>query len=839
MMKKLFTEQKMNVDLGYDYTYEQWLLELSNFEYHVFAEYMELYQTNPQAFLQLLTNKKKQEVIFEQMWKFGKKKLVLKPEKKEAVEQFFQEVPMTRLLAELSLIPYTFDYRVEKNVAKYILGQKDGDKFVPFSEDALKSGALELEVDGEKMSFSVQSLIYFLFANEILHQKDEQRIIRCKTTYLEATYAFSYAHALQEESLDEFMISVAGNSVTSAFFTSVAFSKAMRFLNDALSVTQYADDEEYCNEIVEQFSILSARKQFVLGKCHSFYLQRTVKKLEMREKQGLKKQQDFQQKIEKQKSKLDLQVDKIEKLKQELVGIEKSAVDQTKLEQEHAKEIRELEQSLTGQITDVKQQLKTAKDDLRNEKKNHAKAMEKLEDKLEQETTERQKLNNDVSELQKKLVSEQRQKLPTEELKFDDWLQKGSEFLQHLSLEEEESLKDFIALAQNIMEQSSLARPKNDLATNRIGYCRVDSEGHFVNLGDDEWHQITAIPLPVYLSDNQFVEVTKDYELVSALGYYYMSSSLDHTIKQFVAIEERHGQAFAKVDGKMQEIKYRDNAYVNDGQVISVNQVGELVRYYQYRSITLDDWLTSIQLKGHEPLYVTMSLASGYVVRSLTEEERFLNLEEPLLAHSFIILDGQQQLMYKDTSGCMLKQSAHYTKKQLASVSELEEGIYVLKANQEYVKLHDVPQGLVLDLGDLVWVDEFNRYIDLGKVEQQYVPIETIEKKLLDCGRKVTRKAAKTQVEKNKDLLVIGNIRISERYKSYFGELGYEVDVVDGTGPFEKIRQACSKHTNILYSTAFTSHKNSGKMSKEVVKPYILCDSTAPKVMHYALENIS
>ncbi|MER2107603.1 MAG: hypothetical protein ABS949_11755 [Solibacillus sp.] len=85
---------------------------------------------------------------------------------------------------------------------------------------------------------------------------------------------------------------------------------------------------------------------------------------------------------------------------------------------------------------------------------------------------------------------------------------------------------------------------------------------------------------------------------------------------------------------------------------------------------------------------------------------------------------------------------------------------------------------------------------------------------------------------KNKDLLVIGNIPISARYKSHFGELGY---VVDGTGPFEKIHQTCSKHTNILYSTAFTSHKKSGEMSKEVVKPYILCDSTAPKVMHYAL----
>ncbi|MGE7021290.1 hypothetical protein [Solibacillus cecembensis] len=230
---------------------------------------------------------------------------------------------------------------------------------------------------------------------------------------------------------------------------------------------------------------------------------------------------------------------------------------------------------------------------------------------------------------------------------------------------------------------------------------------------------------------------------------------------------------------------------------------------------------------------------NGYVVRDVAGQERFIQLEEQLFAHSFIITDDQERVMYKDASGLMLKLSSKYTKKQLASVSEIDEEIYVLKENQEYVQLHNVPQGDELDLGDMIWVDEFNRYIDGVKVETQFVPTDTIEKKLLECGRKVTRKASKEQVEKTKDLLVIGNIRISERYKSYFGELGYEVEVVDGTGPFEKIRQACSKHTNILYSTAFTSHKNSGKMNKEVTKPYILCDSTAPKVMHYKLENIS
>ena len=161
----------------------------------------------------------------------------------------------------------------------------------------------------------------------------------------------------------------------------------------------------------------------------------------------------------------------------------------------------------------------------------------------------------------------------------------------------------------------------------------------------------------------------------------------------------------------------------------------------------------------------------------------------------------------------------------------------MLKVNEEYVKLRDVPDSIELELGDMVWVDEFNRFIEKVKEEDEIISSETIEQKLINSGRKVTRKVDKVCVEKEKDLLIIGNIRISESYKKYFGLLGYNVEVVDGTGPFEKIRQACSKYTTILYSTKFTSHKNSGKLAKEIKKSIILCDSTAPRVLHSALRN--
>lgn len=271
--------------------------------------------------------------------------------------------------------------------------------------------------------------------------------------------------------------------------------------------------------------------------------------------------------------------------------------------------------------------------------------------------------------------------------------------------------------------------------------------------------------------------------------------------------------------------------------MISINKNNELVSYYKNRSNTLDDILPSIQLKGHQPLYITMALANGYVTRTLDGVENFKQFEELLPMHSLIVVTEENDITLKDATGQMFKRSSLYKRKQLGSVSELEDGIFVLKQNQEYVQLHDIPAKVELDLGDMVWIDEFNRFIEKVEENEQVVSTETIEQKLLNSGRKVTRKPSmKPAVEKNKNLLIIGNVRISERYKKYFGDFGYEVEVVDGTGPFEKISQACSKFDHILYSTSFTSHRNSGKLAKEVKKPFILCDSTAPRVLHYALE---
>ena len=529
MKNNLLRKQNVMVSTAYDYTYEQWFSEFSSFEYTLFAEYVELFRTNPQSFLEIIASRKEQKAIFDRLYKISKVKKGVNPEKKEIVENFFQQVPIMRIMTDVMQMPFAFDYVVEKNVAEYKIGVRDGDTFTAFSEDLLHEGKLSVIVDEEEKAFTVQALIYFIFVNEFLHQTDEERVVRCKVPYANAIYAFSYAQAVQEKDLKRLLINPTGTFVTSSLCTAIVISKALCFLNDVTDLEEYADDEDYSIEVMEQFSLIVARQQSILGKCYAGYLKSKVNKLESREKQSLKKQQDLHNKLEKQQHKLDLQIEKVQQLKEELNEKVKSTADTSTLAKQYKEQLKVMEGEHNSQMAEIKQQLKTAKDDLKDERKTHAKEIQMLEGKLDDQIQENRRLTNDVSALQQQLTTEKRQKLQMEELNFADWLEKGREFIQHLTIEEEEELKGFIALAQNIMHEQSLARPKDDLATNKIGYCRVDENGHFVSFGDDEWHELTAIPATVYFGSYSIHNdcwrngVSKVFQLMEGSGVIKLS----------------------------------------------------------------------------------------------------------------------------------------------------------------------------------------------------------------------------------------------------------------------------------------------------------------------------
>ena len=813
-----------NFEKQFSFSDEEWFAELTNNEIVFYDDYLDLYEKNQTLFLEVLASRKKQKLRYKKIKSVKNVKANLK-DKRERVQYFFGRISTMQLIRDVTIMSQILPYIVEKNIAEYVIGMKGEDEeWFPYNLEYLRDDKLAITFEDTDIHISVQAIFLFLFMNEMLHELDEVRLVNCECKYPEALFAFNYAEALQKDSLIQFFILKGDTQITSLMFANLVFSKATRFLLDALKIEELADNDAFVSEVFEQIEILSNRKVIEQYECYKNYLNNKITKLEERETTHIKKQMELQAKLDRQKEQLEQQTEKAKQLKQELHTKGATVVQSATADKQLKEEIKRL-----------RIKLKAEKDELKESTKEHQRVQKSLEQKLSTIEEENKRLTSDVSLLQSQLTMVKRQKMHVQDLTFEVWLAKGPQFLVDMTEEQESKLKDFITIAQNIVEDSITARPKVNLATNRIGYVRIEPDRYYITFGDDTWHVLEPFAAPVYLSDNQFVEVTDDLQFVRSFKYFFESGPADFAITQFVVVENRHDKAFAKVNGQTIEIKYKEKAFIMDGQVISINRNNELVSYYKNRSITLDDLYNAVQQKGHKPLYVLAELTNGYVVRTLHGIESFAQYSEQLTAHSFIIVDEQNNVTYVDPTGALLKRSSKYKEKLLASVSEIDDEIFVLKVNEEYVKLHDVPDRIELDLGDMVWVDEFNCFIEKVKEEVEIVSSETIEQKLMSSGQKVTRKTERVQIEKDKDLLIIGNVRISERYKKYFGEFGYNVEVVDGTGPFEKISKACSKHNTILYSTAFTSHKNSGKLLKEIKKPFILCDSTAPRVLHYSL----
>ena len=246
--------------------HEDWFLELSNLEIAFISEYMDVYENKPQEFLELLANRKRQRAIFQKLSKTVNAKANMK-EQRESVEQFLQQVSLHRLLTEFSVLPLAVDYVIEKNVANYVIGNKEDEEFTPFTEDAFYDGELHISRYDQSFAISVQGLIFFLFVNEIHHRLDEKRIIDCKCQYPEATFAKSYAKAALEEDVTGFFVLKHSNFVTSMLFATATYVKTIRYVTDAFSLPALEEELDFIEELQNDVTFLMVKKEEVLSVC--------------------------------------------------------------------------------------------------------------------------------------------------------------------------------------------------------------------------------------------------------------------------------------------------------------------------------------------------------------------------------------------------------------------------------------------------------------------------------------------------------------------------------------------------------------------------------------------
>lgn len=810
---------KRDFDERFTFHLNEWIEELTSTELSFLATCANYLQENPEDLLDLLFNRKKRQALIKKYELMKLKKQYLSTQR-ATVLAFFEQTESATFLSDLARIPYLFPYEVETNCAHFIIGEKNGDAHIPFQLKQLHDYKITYYHEDLAVSLSIQALAYFVLANELLHSLDEQRLTHALKEVAELNYATSYSQALLEAHYELFYINFPHNCITSFYLTVISFNKGLRFLQESRSLEEIASNDALVAQLAEAKLQLPLAYIDTLNNCYIAYQNQTAEKLKAKEQAQLKKTADLLKKQEKLKENYEKQLALNTQLKSELKNKPATIKVDTTLTNDLVKKTKELQDEITLHKKDIKR--------LTNEVARYE----------EQEHNEIKSLRQENGVLQRQVVEIKRSAVQSEELSFEEWLKKGKQFLQNISTAQEDALQNFLHLAHDTIEERKASRPKIALASNKIGYCLVNNEGHYIRLADDTIEAIQTIPDNVYLSDNEFIEVTKDFEFARKLPGFFRPGSGDNAIVHFAQIEQIHQDYFAKFDGKSVRYKTDKNFNPRNGQIIALNEAHDLVRYYTSKQLTLDDLIESIKLKGHQPYYIELALKNGYAVRDvLTNEQSFISLQAVLSTSSFIIVKDEQELMYTDYSGLIYKRSNFYKHKMLVSISELDDEIFVLKSNQEYVILTTVLNGYVPELGDMLWVDEHNAMISLVEEPEEDFSTATIEQKLKNHPTmKVLRQTPKKPVLINQKLVIIGNIRLSERYKSHFAQLGFETETVDGFGSFEKIRMACGKADMIIYSTAFTSHKNSGKVKTDIPQYVILCDSTSPNVIYRTVE---
>lgn len=786
----------------FSFTLEDWLEELTPTEIGFLAHCATLFNEAPGELFDMLVDRKKRRlplIKYERM-KLKKQQLA---EQQQLVLAFFQQVDLATFMYDLTRLPHIFSYEVDNNSDHYVIGERTGEETAPLHIKNLQDYTVTYYTEELAIPLSIHSIIYFVLANEHLHDLNPGR--QKHATSADALYASSYYESLIGQHYELFYINFPYNCSTSFYLALISFNKAFRFLTEQPEVGELAAlERQYID---------------VLNHCYADYQRLQQEKVQVKEQMQLKKVVELQQKYDKLKGNFDKQV---------------AANQQLKVEQKQAPIQKKTDYTLQNQHSDEKKVLQQTIQALEHKVTELSNQLEKAESSKQ---TELQQLRHENSQLQKQIVQIRRSAVPAGEISFEEWLKKGKLFLQQLSSSDEVALQNFIELAQDTLAERKASRPKIALASNKIGYCIVNADGHFIRLADGTTEAIHNIPDHIYLSDDEFIEVTKDFEFARALNSFFRQSVEDGQIAHFAQIEQVHQDFVAKFDGK--SIRYRTEKNFNPrhGQIISLNSEQELVRYYTSKYVTLDDLIASIKLKQHAPYFIELVLKNGYAMRNiLTNEQTFIALDKPLSKGCFVVLKDEQSLLYTDYTGLQYKRSNFYKKKTLASISDIHDDVFVLKANQEYVMLTNVLNDYTPELGDMIWIDEEHAMISVIE-EQEHDVTATLEQRLKNHPTmKVLRQTPKKPMLINQKLVIIGNVRLSERYKIHFAQFGFETETVDGFGSFEKIRMACAKADVIIYSTAFTSHKNSGKVKTDITQYVILCDSTSPHVISRKLE---
>ena len=350
----------------------------------------------------------------------------------------------------------------------------------------------------------------------------------------------------------------------------------------------------------------------------------------------------------------------------------------------------------------------------------------------------------------------------------------------------------------------------------RIGYCQIEQDRHYVIFADGEKIEIQDIPVSTYIGQNQFVKVDISGAFKYIFGYRYVPSERDYQIVDFGSIIYKGSEPFM-IKAIWDERKIENlssHIHLRDSQVISVNGRGELVRFYGSVHHNADNYMESIKAKGQEAYYVMKSFPNGMMLRSLsTGEETFQEIDfngyEVKEQEILCVKDNQVVHVYR--SPRFYTHSSYYKKAQTGVAEIQEDKVFIRKLSGEIVIVNDIPARFSILEGDTLVVDENANFITVKKEKRMDTPVE---RKRMGISKQTPKKRSE-RIKIEREVLIVGKITYENSYKMAFFKNGYRAEVIDGYDPWNRIRSSLKDKDAVVVVSDFISHDNMYRLKDE------------------------
>lgn len=350
----------------------------------------------------------------------------------------------------------------------------------------------------------------------------------------------------------------------------------------------------------------------------------------------------------------------------------------------------------------------------------------------------------------------------------------------------------------------------------RIGYCQIQDDKHFVTFANGEKFEIQDIPESTYIGENQFVKVDVNGKFKYVFSARYVPSDRDYQIVEFGSIIYKNSEpVMIKAVWDERQIKNLPSRIrLRESQVISINGRGELVRFYGSVQHNADTYLPSIRAKGHEAYYVMKLFPNGLMLRSLlTEEETFqtLDFNGYSVKEQEILCVDDNQIVHVYRSPRFYTMSSHYKRSETGVAEIQDDTVFVRKLSGEIVIVNDIPPSMTISDGETLVVDENANFITIKNDRRFDKPVE---RKRLEVA-KPNLKKRNERIEVEKELLIVGNISYENSYKMAFYKKGYRAQVIDGFEPWSRIRSSLKDKDAVVVVSDFISHDNMYRLKEE------------------------